>query len=231
MRLAIIVLVFIILSCENTIENPLLNPQEDWDFFPATYGYVRTYEVTLISYKGSTNDTSTYQLREQVYDSIAKNGEPIVYLLKRSKKFPEQSEFITDSIWPMRRNDRYISVSENGNNLIKLVFPITNGREWDGNRLMNRPLAKYEYRLNFSNALEGNYDFLPGNPDLVWVQIANIPRNIVSQNQQYEVYGKGVGLIEKKSVVLEFCTVNCESTGQINTGTILTQKLIANESD
>lgn len=231
MKITSMFLVLLLISCESTIEKPLPDPREGWDFFPIDLGYARTYEVQRISYIGSTIDTSVYQLREQVYDSIVENGVTLVYLLERSKRFPDQSDFTTDSIWPLRRNERYLSVNENGNHLIKLVFPITDGREWDGNRLMNRSLAKYEYRLNFLNPLEGNYDFLSADLDLVWVQISDIPRNIVSQNQQYEVYAKGVGLIEKKSVVLEFCTVNCDSTGQINRGMILTQKLISHESE
>jgi hypothetical protein len=58
------------------------------------------------------------------------------------------------------------------------------------------------------------------------VIISDLPPNIVNQNEQSEVYGKGIGLIEKKSVILNFCTIDCDSVGQIESGRFSFYKLV-----
>lgn len=192
----------------------------DSDFFPLKIGQFRTYEVTEINYNAQGSDTSTYLLRETINDTI-RNGDEVTYLIKREFRTNETFEWSIKDIWSCRKTVSHVVITEENIPFVKLVFPVLVGETWDGNAFNTLNSGDYYYE----SLSENHYEELISENDLIKVVIADIPQNLVNQDQRYEVYGRGIGLIEKDYTILEFCTTNCSSE-QIDDGMKLKQVLV-----
>ena len=190
------------------------------DFFPLKIGQFRTYEVTEINYNAQGPDTLIFFLRETISDTI-KNGDEVTYLIKRESRVSESAEWSINDIWSCRKTDSHVVLTEENIPFVKLTFPVLEGETWDGNAFNTMVSGDYYYE----SMIENDYEVLVDDPDLIKVVIADIPQNLFNQDQRFEVYGKGIGLIEKDYTILEFCTTNCSSE-QIDDGMKLKQVLV-----
>ncbi len=219
----ILPLVIGLFSCEDDIE-PFNNEGLNFEFYPLEIGVFRTYQVDEISYEISGFDTSSYYLREILVDSFNVGG-LTTYLLQRESRIDTTGIWTVDSLWSIRIQDNQLILTKNNLQTVRLIFPPQIGREWDANAFNTRSRDVFSYVNVDIEELETSNSLLKG-LELIKVEIEDLPENIVNQNQQWEVYGKGIGLIEKKSIILDFCTVDCDSTGQILSGSFLSQQLI-----
>ncbi len=216
--LAIIITLSFISSCNEKLE---VTPGDRGEnFYPISIGQYRIYDVEEIIYNISSFDTSLYQLRETIFDSIV-SPDQTTYLIRRDKRDMAQDEWESDSVWTVSRTENFLSVSENNIPFMKLTFPVTTGRQWDGNSLNSLSELTYYYTslaapLIDSIAVE----------DHIRVIIEDIEPNVVNQDERSEVYVKGVGLVQKDYLSLNFCTVDCNEIGEIQSGRFLNQVLI-----
>lgn len=189
-------------------------------YYPIEIGQFRIYDIEEISYDLVSFDTSVYQLRETVFDSI-KSSNQTNYLIRRDKRDNEMEEWVTDSIWSAIKTEHFVSVSENNVPFIKLTFPVSIGRTWDGNSL-NSGFERTYYYQDLTNSIIDS--IAPENH--IRVIIEDIERNIVNQDERSEVFVNGIGLVEKDYLTLQFCTVDCNEVGEIQFGRSLKQTLI-----
>ncbi|MFY0600563.1 MAG: hypothetical protein JXR03_12905 [Cyclobacteriaceae bacterium] len=193
-----------------------------YDFYPVNTIYERVYEVMEISYDLFGPDTTHYQLREFASDSILSDFDATTYVLSRETRLDETSDWELDSLWSLRLHPNYLVIVENNVPFVKLSFPVAEGRSWNGNAFNTRSSVNYSYE-ELSEWISDS-QIIPN--ELIKVVIADVPANLVSQDQRFEVYSKGLGLIEKNYITRSFCTVNCDSVGQVQSGRILYQYLI-----
>lgn len=191
-----------------------------YDFYPIAIGQYRIYEVEEIQYKLSGFDTSSFQLRETLFDSIV-SSDQTTYLIRRDKRDDPSLEWKSDSVWTVTRTQNFLSVSENSIPFIKLTFPVKDGKEWDGNSLNAKGNVGYYYQPIGGIII----DTLAQN-DHIRVVIEDIPQNLVNRDERSEVYARGIGLVQKDYVSLQFCTVDCNEIGEIEGGRSLQQILI-----
>ena len=193
------------------------------DYFPLITGEFRIYDVQEITYTfPSTIDTLVYQLKETVADSIDNLAGGVSYVLNRQKKYPGSSDWIQDSVWTARK-DMYTAVQvENNVPVIKLAFPVKEGKQWDANSLNDQPKAEYKMEsvgLPANDSI-GNYD------KTITVVQNDFDDGIVKKDVRKEIYGKNIGLVYKESVILNYCTdENCLGQRIIETGKDLEMKL------
>jgi len=208
-------------SCNEVKEVSII---DDSSFYPVKVGEYRVYDVEEILYSNVLeNDTLNYQLRESISDSII-NGDRVTYALKREKR-NLGDEWVLDSIWTFSITDKFLVISENNIPFIKLTFPMNITNTWDGNALNTRSQMIYE----LEKLEELLIDSLSLN-DHVKLIIEDIPENVVETDQRFEVYGRGVGLIQKSYLSLNFCTETaCGNFGDIISGRHLNQQLVALE--
>lgn len=207
-------------SCNDTRE---ANPKTlGYDFYPLNIGEYRVYDVTEIDYLITGFDTSVFQLREIIFDSIQANDQT-TYLLRRDIRIDKNQEWESDSVWAVTRTSNYLSITENNIPLIKLTFPVNEGKEWDGNSLNSRNTNTFTYQ----GLSESIVDSL-ASEDHIRVIIEDIEENVTGVDLKSEVYAKGIGLVEKDYLTLKRCTSSdCgDDLGEVIGGRSLKQTLI-----
>lgn len=219
MFISLLIILSILSSCNETKE---IGPEVlGYDFYPINAGEYKIYDVKEIRYQISGFDTSYYQLRETIFDSIPALDQ-ITYLIRRDIRASESEEWESDSLWTATRTANYLSITENNIPFIKLTFPVTLGREWDGNSLNSRGEVTYYYQTLENPAIDSvSID------NHIRVIIENIEENVTGIDLKSEVYVRDVGLVEKDYLTYKKCTSSdCGEIGQIIAGRALKQTLI-----
>ena len=188
-----------------------------YDYFPLEIGNFREYQVLEVNFLSAGPDTSRYQLREEITDSI-RNGDLITYTLERSVRANAQLVWELDSVWTTRITAREAVQVENNVPIVKIQFPVETGRVWDSNVFNTLSEQTYESQLVMSDTLDR---------DVLRVIVEDIPQNIVLKDERSEYYARGIGLIYRDFETLNFCTVDCETVMEVESGRILDQRLIA----
>lgn len=217
-----------ILICSLTLvgcNEETLPPQSDrvgFEFFPLEAGLYRTYDVEQIDFSVISSDTSRFQLKEVVIDSFLNVEDDYTYILHRFTREDENVEWGLDSVWTARRTGALAVMVENNVAIVKLVFPIDNTTEWDGNSLNGR--ATQLFRIEDISTPLSISDTTYNETVTV---IQNDIDNLIIQDERKEVYVRGVGLAHKDFVVLNFCARDdCLGQGIIESGQIVRFDLI-----
>ncbi|WP_425391512.1 hypothetical protein [Ekhidna sp.] len=222
MKGGVFLLPFVLLlsSCNETKE---IGPSAlGYDYYPIEIGQYRVYNVEEIKYLISGFDTTAFQLKETIFDSI-QSTDQITYLLRRDIRTNETQPWESDSVWTVARTNNYLAITENNIPFIKLTFPVNAGRKWDGNSLNSRSATTYYYQsLEFSAI-----DSLAAQ-DQIRVVIEDIEENVTGINLKSEIYARGVGLVEKDYLTQKKCTFSDCGTdlGEVIAGRSLKQTLI-----
>ena len=197
------------------------------DYYPLTVNRYSVYQVEDIRYSlREPADTNRYQLREQVADSLVGAGGEIIYLLERYTRSSLEESWQLDSVWTARESDQRIVVVENNVPFVKLVFPFQKELQWDGNALNSRPALTY--------TLSPTDSTLRREIGMTWDSLMNDSRTVVQRRLEtlvndsvlVETYGPGVGLIYKKSRILQYCAdEECIGQQRIESGRLYRQTL------
>lgn len=198
---------------------------QGYDFFPLSGGQFRTYQVEEVIITGSVPDTSHYFLKEVLADSIVHESQ-MSYLVYRYVTEDTTTAWRLDSVWAARRSGTQAVVVENNIPFVKLIFPVKSGASWDGNALNARGEFPYFYESVESLQI-GEEAFSAA--EVIRVVIADVPENLVEQDERSEVYVRGIGLAQKNYLSASFCQPGsgCEEVGIIDKGRILNQVLVA----
>lgn len=195
-------------------------------YYPLQVGNFWTYQMEQIDYLVLGNDTSSYELRELISDSLVSASGEVTYLISRQLR--EDSEWRTDSIWTVRKDSRSVVVTENGRALVKLVFPVNVGESWDGNAFNNQGFQSFNYAPVASGEILS--DLLDQDTALVAKTVlSDLISPIVGRDQRSEIYVNGIGLVQKDLLVINLCTVSdkCpDNFGDTLSGIFLSQVLI-----
>ncbi|HXA02719.1 MAG TPA: hypothetical protein VNW99_12065 [Cytophagaceae bacterium] len=173
------------------------------DYFPIKpKGSYIIYDVQRIIYGASGPDTSNYQLMEMVGDTALLNGQ-LYYKVWRytrpdaSGTWPAQP----DSVWEEYNNTAQAVKIENNRRFVKLVFPVTENKTWNGNVMNTYPSDDYiMQRVGRSYTVNGHYF-----PITLKVVQGN-DTSLVNEDQRYEVYAKGIGLVDKYINTVLLCS-------------------------
>ncbi|MFT7030574.1 MAG: hypothetical protein ACJA2C_001972 [Marinoscillum sp.] len=211
----------VLFSCDGEVVTPTLKLASA--YFPFEIGAYRDYEVEEITFNLEGPDTSNYFLREVFNDSIVSGQGDVRYLMQRFTS-ADQETWTLSNTWTARKVDQSIIVTEDNIDYLKLASPVALGTTWNGNSFNTLSTIGYYYAANTETvtALE-----LPADSELIKLVIEDIEANLVNQDERYEWYAEGLGLIAKDYISLEFCTINCGELGEIQSGRILKQTLVA----
>lgn len=196
-------------------------------FYPLTVGNYWIYDVDMIEYLPLGNDTSSFQVREVISDSIVTDLGEVTYLLNKEVRLDTLSPWRVDSLFSVRKSNQFVARTENNVTTVKLVFPVAVEVEWNPNALNNNGQSTYRYVLASDedvalSSLAFDID------NAVKVVQSDIVSPIIGTDQRSEVYVDDVGLIKRDQLVLELCTSesDCETLGEIISGVFLSQLLI-----
>ncbi len=216
---------FSLLSCETS---PEMTIDDGLDYFPLKVGAYQIYSVDETQISQAIEQKFSYELKHQVIDSSINLEGGYSYTIQRQKRQNPNQPWESIDAWTSRVADRQAIVKEGNTSFIKITFPTTSGLEWNGNSFNtlggdqtcgeNKNLPCDVYKLERVGKEFTPVDGMTFPVTLTVVQNENTDL-IVKQDLRKEVYAKGVGLIYKESVVLEYCTTsNCLGNQKVNKG-------------
>ena len=94
-----------------------------YDYYPLDES-IRIYDVEQITFNALGSDTSRFQMREFISDSLVSEAGEVSYVLKREIRFDAVDEWQVDSLWAVRRPGDALIITEGNTSFIKLVFPV-----------------------------------------------------------------------------------------------------------
>ena len=182
-------------ACGRPAENA---PSAGYEYFPMEVGQYSVFEVQETEYTLTAGQTTRrYQVQETVTGQFTGlDGQP-TYRLERASRTAADQSWQLDSVWTARRTPTEAIRTENGTSLIKLLFPLYNGQQWDANRLNN--LAPETYRVEkFNEPL--TLGSQPFEQTATVVQAAK--SSLVDSVSRREIYARGVGLVYRERCLL-----------------------------
>lgn len=169
-----------------------------YSYFPNESGKYIDYAVDSVNY-GITVDTVRFFLRELVAeDFIDAEGQPATRL-ERYKKFDLSDDWVLTDVWSQRRTTTAAERDEENVRFIRMIFPIEDGKTWDGNSYNTNPAWNYRY-----SGKDQRYEL----DDLAWNETVRVNQrnniNLVDQEFAFEVYARNIGLVHKVFSDLNF---------------------------
>lgn len=202
-------------SCKKN-EPPTQDSIFHYNYYPIATNQFHIYDVTEINHDATaaiTHDTLIYQLKVVVGDTIIDNAGRIANKLYRYKRnTPFDSWELTDLWTTIVINDRAEQVEENIRRVL-LRFPVSANVTWDPNQFnfLNSGLSYYE-NIHKPFGINGIYT------DSSVKVNSGKELTLISYTNQFEIYGKGIGLMQKfyKDLkIVNFDTLNVQSGNEM----------------
>ena len=196
-----------------------------YDYYPMSKGFFRTFEVYQINYNFATaNDTLQYLLKEWIADQYLNQEGDTTFVMHRLSLQQEETGWKLDSVYHIRQTDFQAIELNNNKQVVKLVFPVSEGKTWDSN-ILNAALAD-SFRMVGVNKPFLLNDSLYSNT--LTVLQRNIQDEIVRKDIRKEVYSKKIGPIYRIIHHVNFCAdANCIGQGIVTSGILQEMKIQA----
>ena len=208
--------------------NDLVSPQPErlgYEYFPLQTGNFRIYQVEVINYNiDGSSDTLNYQIQEITGDS-SRVGDEVNYRLNRFRRSDASVPWVIDSVWAARRNTYQAIVVEHNIPIIKLSFPLSEDRRWDGNAM--NVIDSEEFKIeNFNKPYEMDSIIYPQSLEMYKEDLIDSLK-FTNDDYHLEVFSKGVGLIHKLDINKKYCNpIDCSGEPVIIEGIVFEQKLL-----
>lgn len=200
------------------------------DYYPINKGKFVVYDVDSTVYTDLPKDTiyNKYRIKEKIADSFTDNqGQPAIRLERYIKKYnafkPYDSiPYTIKEVWMINATNKSIQVVEGNVRYTKLTFPIQQGESWNGNA--QNTIGEWQFTYDYIDKAET----INGNSlkNVLLVKQYYLP-TAISQQNYYEKYAKGIGLVYRKIINIEAVAGDpATSLNRIKTGIVYTQQLI-----
>lgn len=187
-----------------------------YDYFPLETGRYVVYDVQESQYAPNAVPVQqTYQLKEVMGAPYTDVAGTTAYRLMRYRRLSDSQNWQADSVWSARLLTNEGIRTENGQDFIKLVFPISDQLSWNGNRRNKSDPDDYELRNVGQPFRVQGKEF-----DETVTVVAQNDSTLLSQDKRIDKYARQIGLIYKERTHLQFCssTPACLGHAQIEYG-------------
>jgi len=171
-----------------------------YDYYPLEIGRYVIYEEHDIIYDPAKITDTTYHVKELIHDSFTEGKEEKFTVYRFTKKTDESSwPLQPDSVWTVARTANQLLRTESNFQYIKLVFPVKEGKSWNGNAKNSAGEITSSDKFYKMTNLDKPYTGINGivYPYTLKMTIANQSDPIVSKDIRYDMYAKGIGFIKK----------------------------------
>ena len=173
------------------------------DYYPLEIGRYIIYNQHDTIYNSVTVVDTTYHVKEVIHDSYKEGTEEKFIVYHYAKK-------TTDTVWPIQPDSVWTVVNTNNQlirtesniDYIKLVFPVKEGKAWNGNA--KNPAGEFTSSDKFYRMTDLNKPYTINGmvyPNTLKMTIANQSDEIVSMDIRYDIYAKGIGFVKKDYTV------------------------------
>ena len=207
-------------ACDQEKETPIVDLEQDYQ--PLSIGNFWVYEVDETIYFGENDsETDAFFYLDRVRSTYLNAENEVVYIVERSKS-QDRQEWVIALEYTMIYRDRLLLRTIQNAQLAALVFPPVVGRMWNGKAFQADGEDEFEID-QFDTVV------LPDNEEVSGIRVnqENLDDQITIRDIRYEIFGKGVGLIEKYDEVLTYCSRNdCLGQQLISSGSKTHLKLV-----
>lgn len=180
---------------------PVVDPAEvnlGYDYFPNKVGTYITYAVDSIGYS-INSDTAHYLTKEVLVEEFLDGIGELAVTIERYRSDNNGSSWYLTDIWTQKRTGTQAQKVEEDIRYVRMVYPIEQGKTWNGNAYNTMPAWNYEYT---GIDVPRSFGVLSFPQCIVVKQRDNV--NFVDQEIASEVYAKDVGLVYKRLTDLNF---------------------------
>jgi hypothetical protein len=218
-------LLFFFSACEEKIEFPDQDLEQDYQ--PLGIGFFWIYAVDQTIYFGENDsEAATFFFRDRIRGSFLNAEKDIVFIVERSKS-PNKVNWIKELEYTMVYKNNSVLRTVNNQTLVVLIFPPEEGRIWNGKVYQAEGADDFEIDLVGNSTLPA-FSSTPS----VRVSQEDLDDKITVRDVRYEVFGKGIGLLEKYDEVVTYCSRNdCLGQELINSGSKTHLKLVEYGTD
>ena len=195
----------------------------DAEYFPLQTGFFQIYSVDETIYTElNPPESFEYELKTEVVDSFANLEGGYTFVIHRSTREAEDDPWQFLDAWSARTNAYQAVLMEGNISYVRIAFPVFKNKEWNGNVLNS--LETDSYRIE---SVGEPYEL---NTGLEFSDVVAIKQedelDELKRDQREEVYARNVGLVYKKSIVLNYCDeASCFGQQEINDGVEYVQVL------
>jgi hypothetical protein len=209
-------------ACERATIPPD-NARTGYDYFPLQTGQYRIYDVYRIDYNfAAENDTLVYQQKELISGSYLNQEGDSTFILHKLSRFNPDMQWKLDSVKHIRRTSSQLIEMGNNKSVVKLVFPVGEGKSWDSNILTTAEADSFRM-VNIHRPFSLGDSLLD---QTLTVIKRNIADTIVRQDIKREVFALRSGPVYRIHKTLNYCaTVDCIGQGIITSGVFEEMKL------
>lgn len=176
--------------------NDYVAPEIGHKYAGLTLGKYVVYDVDSLFYDDFTAsvDTAIYQIKELVAEAYTDLEGEQAFKINRYRRNHDTLAWVLIDVWNAKLTQTNFQKAEENVRFVKLIFPVGNGKVWNGNSM--NTMAEWEYEYESIDQPEN----VGGNPlakVLTVNQLENI--NLIEEQQFLEKYAENVGLVYKKS--------------------------------
>lgn len=192
-------------------------------FIPLNAGDFHIYNIDEITYSPLEDPVELhYQVKTEVVDSFEDNGGSVTYVVHRSRRESENDTWAYVDSWSVRVTDFEAIVNEGNVSYVKIAFPITVGKKWNGNTYNASEADEYEITSVNESYSIGDKLF---KKTIVVDQENRV--DLLFNERRFEVYAKEIGLIYREVTDINYCDeVECFGQNKIVSGIIYRQTMV-----
>lgn len=168
-----------------------------YKYFPDESGSYVIYQVDSLYYNDFTSriDSFTFQIKEKIVATYTDlSGRPTSRIERFYRKNDSDAWLIKD-VWFSNRTSNTAEKVEENVRFVKMVFPLKEAIEWNGNRYNTLGEQNYSLIKLHQSASIGSINF---DSTLYISQVSD--SNLIEKKIAYEIYAKHVGLVYKRNI-------------------------------
>lgn len=170
-----------------------------YSYFPTEIGSWTEYEVREIIHDDALgSDTSYYYLKEVITEEFIDNQGRVSFRIERFKKDSLNDIYAIADVWYSNLTNTTAERVEENVRFVRLTFPVSDNKTWDGNTFNTESKWEYEYD---SLHMDRTYNNLYFDSTIKIQQIDNI--NPIQYQVAFEIYANYIGLIRKSYINIE----------------------------
>ncbi len=204
--------------------------KSDTNYYPLTSGMYNVYDVTEINIDEPSDvyDTLNYQLKELIGGKYYDNEGALSYTLIRYKRLNAEQAWQVSDVWATQYRNQRLFVTEENIKYIKIYFPLSMNKTWNGNAENTLEEQMYEIVDFDTPSTINSHTF-----DSCLTIQQEADSSLIHKDIVYEKYVRDTGLVCKK--IIHINSQNIEPgvpiEDRITTGSIYIQKFIERKVD
>ncbi len=224
-----LITVALLFACNKEVTENVVVPN-DVDYCPLTKGAFKVYAVDSVVYRDLEKDTViyNYRLKEVLLDTFTDNTRRLAFRVMRYKQTPDKAGDFTKQPWvfyeatTIKGSSTEILAIENNSTYLRLLFPLTANKQWNGNAYNTQGIQNYTV-----NYVDQERKVLDKSLPTVKI-IEQLQRTKLSLQERTRIYARGIGLIQ--TVMWDISTDQIDPLNEvekhIKRGNVVTTELI-----